>query len=204
MPNIKKGRELQCPICGTWRYWSKSSIETYGRGKTCGKIECRSKSYSGKGNPFWGKKHSDETRAKIKKNRAKNLPKRTGPLPGTFKHTDEARKKISEASKRLWKEHRQKMLDSLPRGWNNAMSKPAGERRHRKHFTPLQRREWTSDKCAYCGSGEHLELDHIIPIFDEGGSDRENAQTLCRGCNLWKTKFVDLPRYHANLGRQGG
>lgn len=202
MAGKKTGKEHQCPICGTWRYWSKADIK-YGRGKTCGSPECRSKRASGEGNPFWGKTHSEETRQKIKEGRAKNPPKGTGPKKGVFKHSEEAKKRIGIASKKLWKEHREMMLKSLPSGWDSVLYKPPEERRYRKNFSRRQRREWKDAQCAYCGTSDHLELDHIIPIFDGGSNMRENCQTLCRGCNLFKSKHVDIPRCRAFQAAKG-
>lgn len=157
--------------------------------------------HSGEGNPFWGKRHTEETKQKVSESRKGQCLGNRNAVG--FKHTEEAKRKISEASKRLWKNQRNKMIDSLPRGESHRFHKPPELRRHRKHFTPRQRREWTDTKCAFCGSTEHLELDHIIPIFDGGANHRVNAQTLCRGCNLWKTEYIDLPRYYASLALQG-
>ena len=46
------------------------------------------------------------------------------------------------------------------------------------------------NKCKKCGSGEHLTVDHVIPVA-EGGSNRDNnLQTLCFGCN--QSKAADI------------
>lgn len=41
-------------------------------------------------------------------------------------------------------------------------------------------------KCIVCGSAEHLELDHIIPIARGGSSAPSNLQLLCLHCNRSK------------------
>lgn len=41
-------------------------------------------------------------------------------------------------------------------------------------------------KCAICGSDEHIEIDHIIPISLGGKSALENLQCLCMTCNRSK------------------
>ena len=47
-------------------------------------------------------------------------------------------------------------------------------------------------RCALCGSGDDLELDHILP-FECGGSDNEsNLQWLCHSCHASKTKTEHL------------
>lgn len=203
MPNHKTGRMVDCPICGAEYYRSRSDIETYNKRQTCGSSECKRANRSGKNNPFWGRSHSPESRQKMRANLAANPRKGTGPKKGIFKHSAEAKRRIALASKRLWQEKREHMLASLPRGADHHFCKPPELRRHRKQFSPTQRRHWTSGKCAYCESANYLELDHIIPIFDGGTNVRENAQTLCRGCNLWKTYFVDLPRYYAARATMG-
>lgn len=203
MPRQKTGQIVACPICDSQYYRSYSDIHTYNKHQTCGKPECKRANMSGPNNPFWGHTHSAKTRDKIRKGRAANPPKGTGPKKGIFKHSQEAKRRIAEASKRLWRDKREQMLAALPRGVDHYFHKLPELRRHRKKFSPLQRKEWTSDKCAYCESTEHLELDHVIPVFDGGTNDRANAQTLCRGCNIWKIYFVDLPRYKAARTARG-
>ena len=199
----KNGREFPCKGgCGKLVY-RNAYDQLIKRKFTCGSPECKTAAFSGKNNPFWGKKHSEETRRKIREGRAKNPPKGTGPPKG-FKHTEEARRKIGEASKRLWREKRQEMIASLPRGVDHFYYKSPKERRYRQNWTPVQRRDWTGTQCAYCGDTEDLVLDHIIPLFDGGDREHCNAQTLCRACNLWKVVYVDLPRYKAQLDSQGG
>ena len=61
-----------------------------------------------------------------------------------------------------------------------------------------------ADKCAWCDATENLELDHIVPVRDDGFNIKENAQTLCKPCNLWKSIYVDRPSHLARLALQGG
>jgi 5-methylcytosine-specific restriction endonuclease McrA len=75
------------------------------------------------------------------------------------------------------------------------------KRGEKNMFTNWQKREWKETKCAKCGSSEKLELDHIIPRFAGGTTDRSNAQTLCRTCNRKKFWESDLP-YYENLFTQ--
>lgn len=200
MSKPKSGQYFTCIICEKEFYRSKSQI-ALGATKTCSK-KCLSEYFRGEQNPFWGKTHSEETKEKVSKSRK-------GKCIGNqnakgYKHSNDARKKISNASQLMWKENRDKMINSLPRGEKHIFHKNPEIRRHRKHFTPLEHREWIGDKCAYCGTTKKLELDHIIPIFDGGTNDKSNAQTLCRSCNVWKVYAIDLPRYNARLGSQGG
>lgn len=43
--------------------------------------------------------------------------------------------------------------------------------------------------CAYCGSTEKLELDHIKPISEGGKTTARNLQWLCEGCHQVKTRI---------------
>lgn len=42
------------------------------------------------------------------------------------------------------------------------------------------------NKCVYCGSKQHLTLDHVIPRSKKGGTTWENLITACSSCNSKK------------------
>jgi hypothetical protein len=44
-----------------------------------------------------------------------------------------------------------------------------------------------------CGSPEHLECDHIVPVSKGGNSELSNLQTLCRKCNSGKSNRHSRP-----------
>lgn len=61
-----------------------------------------------------------------------------------------------------------------------------------------QRRVWSTkirseiydrdgNACLYCGAGEPLELDHVVPLARGGSDVVTNLQTLCRPCNRKKS-----------------
>lgn len=202
MANIKSGEDRPCEICGEMYYRSKH-FEIRGTKRTCGKSECRTSIMSGENNPFWGKKHDEESRAKIRAGRSANPPKGTGPPKG-WKRPPEDREKMRVRMIARWAENRDAMIAALPRGVEHHYHKEPEERRHRKQFSSVQRREWAAEKCIWCGATEKLNLDHIIPIMDGGSNKITNAQTLCHPCNLWKSNFVDKVRYIAGLGEKGG
>lgn len=60
------------------------------------------KDRSGKNNNFYGKKHSEETKRKMKRSRAKQI----------INHSEETRRKISEAKKNMSEETRRKMSEA--------------------------------------------------------------------------------------------
>lgn len=198
----KTGSFHPCKICEKPVWRSPSNVARNIR-QTCSK-ECKSKLMSGAGNPFWGKGHSEETRRLIAASkRARGYSKKPGPPKG-YKHTAEAREKITQALKVRWVEKRDVMMRNHCRGENHPLHKLQSERRHRKNFTPMQRREWKAEKCAWCDSVDDLVLDHIIPVMAGGTNAKSNCQTLCRTCNIWKMRYVDLPYYLATLGSKEG
>ncbi len=197
--NRKTGQHFDCPICGE-KFYRKPSLIKRGITKTCGKSECLSQWMQKENNPFWGKEHSPEVKRKLSeaKTAKPNGRKRTGPPKG-YKHTPEARAKMSAALRRRWRENRDEMLSYIPRN-----ERPKEELRYRRNFTPWQRKNWKDDVCAWCKATDELVLDHIIPVMDDGTNIRENCQTLCRSCNLWKMVYVDRPAHLARLALQGG
>jgi 5-methylcytosine-specific restriction endonuclease McrA len=204
MPNIKSGQEFNCKFCGEPFYRTRAYLLRGHVNMTCGKKACTREAMRGEGNPFWGKTHDEQTRLKIRAGRRANPPKtKTGPPKG-WRQSPEAREKMRAALIKRWAEHRDVMMANLPRGKDGFYYKEPEERRYRKEWTPLQRKEWMADKCLWCGSTDDLTLDHIIPVMDGGLPEQTNAQTLCHPCNLWKSNFVDKPRYLAGLRSKGG
>jgi len=187
---LKNGSFINCPFCSVEIYVTPYRAKNGGR-KHCGKPECKSAYYSGKNNPFWGKSHTSETKTKIS---TKKTGKPSG-AKGTKKRklTLEEREKRSEAMKLEWARNRDARLSALVRGDDHHWKKAHEEIRHRLRFTAFQRREWSSGSCVWCGSENDLVLDHIMPIAAGGKNIRENAQTLCQPCNLWKMWNVDRP-----------
>ena len=41
-------------------------------------------------------------------------------------------------------------------------------------------------KCQYCGSKQHLTIDHVIPVSRSGKSSFENCVSACKDCNSKK------------------
>lgn len=186
-PYRKNGAMFNCVVCGTEFYRKRSFIER-GITNTCGKSECKSKFFSGANNPAWGRFVPEKDRQAV----AESNRRRSGPPKG-YKHSPDARAKISAALRERWLVNRDKMIAAITK------RKHAGTPRARREFTPWQKKEWKSLSCAWCGFDSGLELDHIIPIVAGGMNIKGNAQTLCRKCNLWKMSFVDRPYLLATL-----
>ena len=50
-----------------------------------------------------------------------------------------------------------------------------------------ERLKLMENRCCYCGGGEHLSLDHLVPRA-KGGEDRgDNLVYACRSCNSSKS-----------------
>lgn len=204
MPNIKTGRMISCVVCGTERYRTAAYIKRGAR-MSCGSAECKTAMHKGNNNPFWGKKHTTETKEKIEATiRARPTPRRKGGPPKGWTQTPEQKAVMSAALKERWRLNRDKMLAALPRGEDHHFRKINYEPRYRSNFTGAQRHNWTGTCCIWCSATDDLVLDHIIPVMAGGKGVEANAQTLCQPCNLWKMWNVDRPLYLAGLGSQGG
>jgi 5-methylcytosine-specific restriction endonuclease McrA len=201
MPNIKTGQEIPCVVCGKLVYKTRAYLARGHKRITCGDFECKSKSLSGEHNPFWGKNHSQETIDRINTSKRSRPPQKKGGPPKGYKHTPEARAKITESLRNRWLNNREGMLASLA---HLRLEKPIEELRYRRNFSDAQRREWREDKCRWCHSKDDLVLDHIIPVSCGGSNEKRNAQTLCRTCNLWKMAYVDRPLFLAGLDKKEG
>lgn len=190
-PYRKNGATFNCVVCGDPFYRRRSFIER-GITKTCGKSECKSKFFSGPNNPAWGNVPTEKTREAVRQSNLARPKGRTGPPKG-WKPSVEHRASVSAALKERWRLHRDEMIQALTK------PKPRDAMRYRREFTPWQKKAWIACSCAWCGTEVGLELDHIIPIVAGGINIRENAQTLCRKCNLWKMVYVDRPYQLATL-----
>ena len=204
----KRGQYFVCKYCDETFYKRPSHVRR-GITKTCGKRECISQSMQGSNNPFWGKNHTDATRAELKKMR-NSKPSRPygtrkyGPAKGGFKHTPQARAAIAADLRQQWRVNRDKRMAAVAKAVETRRTNKLNEEpRYRLQFTPWQRQEWTAKQCAWCDATDDLVLDHIIPVMAGGTNRRANAQTLCRTCNLWKMRYVDRPLLLSMLDNKG-
>lgn len=202
MGRKKTGTTVICPGCNEPYHRPRHNI-LHGTKKTC-TLKCSGIMRRGAGNPFFGKHHPPEVLEAIAaKNRA-NPPKGTGPKKGIFKHTDEAKKKMSDALRERWRTKRADMLSYASSGLNTPYQEIYPAPRWKVCFTRAEKRDWVGTKCAYCFATDDLVLDHIIPVICGGINEKTNSQTLCQSCNRWKMKYVDRPLYFAILGSKRG
>lgn len=203
----KTGRDFICSVCGATFHRAEWQIQR-GPIRACSH-SCRGKLRVGALNTFFRRHHNDDTKRRFSITRK---GRNAGHHYGLgYRHTDEAKQRMSEALRRRWQEHGDEMRASLPRGENHpnvraALPYPRYGRKGWRYprFTKRQKREWRATECAKCGATSGLDLDHIQPISLTGPNTRENAQTLCRRCHRWKTKHVDLPQFYARLAAAKG
>lgn len=71
--------------------------------------------------------------------------------------------------------------------------KQACSRTELVHCTEAELEAWVSEnsRCAYCGSEESIQIDHIVPLSRGGAHAIENLQPLCRTCNTVKWNLTE-------------
>ncbi len=196
---------IPCFVCGAEHYRPLAYLARGHTRMTCKSKECKRKAMQGANNPFWGKEHSPETRAKIEASiKTRPTPRRKGGPPKGWTQSPEHRKAVAEATRKRWIENRDLMMRNRKTGDEHPLRIAGYEPRYRSNFSASQREEWTGKACLWCDAVDDLVLDHIIPVMAGGKNVRENSQTLCQPCNLWKAWNVDRPLKLAGLGSQGG
>jgi len=130
-----------------------------------------SKATKGENNPFYGKKHTRETKKRIKEMRARqDMSWRKGvPLP------DEVREKISSTK-----------IKANLRGEKHGNWKGGCE-----SFKKQQRKIMDDFTCCVCGLRDEdiVQADHIKPksLAPELSADINNLQTICPNCHARKS-----------------
>lgn len=172
--------EKICPTCST-----KFSVELAQKVKKCCSKKCasvlQSQRMTGSGNPFYGKRHSDEILERIvKKTRGQ-------------KRTDESKKKMSIArkGKKFTPEHRKAISDALYKGstyrsWKEQVRKSFEYKEWRKQV--FERDNYTCQDCGLRnGQGKYIGLEaHHIKSFKDYPDLRfivDNGITLCKKCH---------------------
>ena len=202
MGRKKTGAIEICPACKEPYHRPRHNI-LHGTKKTCS-LECSAIMKRGEGNHFFGRTHTAEAKAIIAAKIHANPPKGTGPKKGIFKHTAEAKRKMSEALRERWRTRRADMLSYVKQGLNTPYQEIYPEPRWKVCFTRAEKRDWVGTECSYCFATDDLVLDHIIPVICGGINEKTNSQTLCQSCNRWKMKYIDRPLYFAIVGSKRG
>lgn len=99
----------------------------------------------------------------------------------------------TDRAKKIAKEYRQNNKDRYAVHDNNKRL----VRRYRMsgHVSLADWREIKSrygDRCAYCGRGGKLEMDHRIPLSRGGLHSPSNIAPACRSCNASKYTMTDI------------
>jgi hypothetical protein len=61
------------------------------------------------------------------------------------------------------------------------------------HYAAVSQR--AGHRCEYCHAPEALfnfafEVEHVVPVAQQGADDESNLALACRACNLYKTAYV--------------
>jgi len=106
------------------------------------------------------------------------------------KHRAEWKRKHPGYIKQWWEEHPNYM-----RRWRQANPDKVQEYRCRRRAHLANAIEKVNiqaiydlydNTCIYCGSKEHLTLDHILPLNQGGSHSEDNLVVACRSCNCSK------------------
>ena len=99
-----------------------------------------------------------------------------------------------------------KYLPTLEYEEKTSTAKRNYDKEESRNFQRLKRRI-PKTGCAYCGSTNNLELDHIKPYYEGGKSELSNLQWLCRDCHVKKTlqerERLGWDRLHSKQSNKG-
>lgn len=151
---------------------------------------------TGEANPFYGKKHSEETKAKMK---AAKVGKKRQPL------SEETKRKISIANRG------KKPTQTGENHWNWKGGISEADLQTRVAFrsnmqrTILLRDNYTCQVCDQYGG--YLQIDHIKPWaeYPELRFNEDNCRTLCMACHYYVTFKRKIPEgiiWGHNLSRR--
>jgi len=120
---------------------------------------------------YWtGKKHTQETIAKIKEGNRKNSFWRGKKLPEEAKE----KQRLAKLGENHW-------------NWKGGITKLENRIRKTAEYALWRIAVFTRDNftCVWCGSKKNIEADHIKPFayFPELRFDVNNGRTLCRECH---------------------
>ncbi|HQE49833.1 MAG TPA: HNH endonuclease [Fervidobacterium sp.] len=161
-------------------------------------------------NAQWRKNNKERMKETHKewyeKNKEDKLEKNRQWIKENKEYHNELKEKWKQENPGYHKEYRIKNRDKMQRAsrlWmkNNperakiirANAKNRRRAREEKVESTLTSDEWESIlkkynyRCAYCGSGEKIEMDHVVPISKGGGHTFENVVPACRSCNASKS-----------------
>lgn len=110
----------------------------------------------------------------------------------------------SSHARRKWRSNNREKHNACSRAWQR--NNPDARRRNWQNYRArmiadggsVSIEEWHKildffgGKCAKCGSTDHIQMDHVVPLSRGGSHSADNLQPLCRHCNISKhTKTED-------------
>lgn len=99
-----------------------------------------------------------------------------------YRRTEQGMKVTKEYASNYYKANKDKVYEMVYRRHNrvHANEYDYSEEKWRRVL------EFFNHKCAYCGSGNDLQREHIVPVSKGGGYIEENIIPACRSCNMSK------------------
>jgi 5-methylcytosine-specific restriction endonuclease McrA len=149
--------------------------------------------FVGKDNPFYGKKHTDESRKKMSESHKGIQKGKDHPMYGR-KHTEESKRKMSESSKGqiISEETRRKISESTKREkshlWRGGKSfELYGIEFDKELRNRIRERDnFTCQECGFVENGRRLCVHHID--YNKCNNKLNNLISLCMSCHM-KTNF---------------
>lgn len=145
----------------------------------------RSRQYLGKGNPFFGKKHSEEDREKISKVRT-GVWNGVG-FPKGHKPWNKEKKGIHLSPKSEFKKGMRLPDESYRRGENHPMWKGGISGKYKNSYLEKLAGRPKPDKCEICGEKGRIFFDHCHKMNKFRG-------WLCSHCNFVLGHAKDNPK----------
>lgn len=144
------------------------------------------------GHKAWQERNRERMRELARRSYEKNKEKRlalTKEYQARTRDQDIARRNTKEARERRQALNRRVYERDPEEAYARVSKRRARLKGAGGHHTAAERRavkEAFNHTCPACGSREHLQIDHIIPISQGGSDDAWNLQVLCRRCNNLK------------------
>ena len=175
-------KKISLSTSGEKNHWYGKKLP----GEVCKKISEKAKKRTGDKNPFYGKHHTEETKAILREKRKRQK----GPRKGKY-HTEESKKlmSIKHKGKKHTEESKQKMCLNRRNQWgeNNSMWNGGSSfGKYCKKFNRLVKeaiRKRDDYTCQLCNTKEINRKHSVHHIHYDKENCYPDLITLCRSCN---------------------